>query len=169
MDAITFLDEVKSFFVLYFPSFILVEPNDRTIRYLFYRNFRKVGLSIVILTPIRIEKETIKFIPASAKKIAIELRVTKTKRTVVALVGTEIHNEWKEILKEKIEALIDLIREIKQCDKCGEFMVPRVSKQKKTGTWFVSLHCRKCSEYRCTTYGIGLKTKLHKFIQRKRT
>ena len=169
MEAAAFLKEVMGFFVQYFPSFIPVKPNARTVRYLFYRNFKKFGLSIVVLTPVRIKNEELGFIPASSKKIAVELRITKTKRTVVSLVGTEIHGDWKRILKEKIEILLELLREIKQCDKCGEFMVPRVNKQLKTGTWFVSLHCRRSSEYRSTTYGIGLKTKLHKFIQHKRT
>jgi hypothetical protein len=169
MDAITFLKEIKSFFTNYFPSFIAVDPNNRTIRYLFYRNFKKFHLSIVVLTPIRIKNGKLEFIPASSKKIAVELRITKTKRTAVYLIGTELYGDWEKILEDKIKVLIELFKEINQCDKCGEYMTPFVNRQKDTGIWFVSIRCRRCGEYRNTTYGIGLKQKLHKYLRHKRT
>ncbi|MDA3815715.1 MAG: hypothetical protein PF549_05130 [Patescibacteria group bacterium] len=171
MDASIFLEEIRKFFILNFPDFIAVDPNNRTVRYLFYRNYRRFGLSIVVLTPVRLEGGEPKFIPASAMKITTELRITKTKRIVVALIGTEIHvgSDWERILKEKIETLVDLLKEIKQCDKCGDFLVPKTNKRKDSATWFVSLHCRRCSEYRSTAFGIGLKKRLHKHLHRKKT
>ncbi|KKP78102.1 MAG: hypothetical protein A2271_02095 [Candidatus Moranbacteria bacterium RIFOXYA12_FULL_35_19] len=171
MNATEFLEEIRQFFAKNFPDFITIEPCDRTIRYAFYRNYNRQKLSIVILTPVKIENQELKFIPDSIMKIGTELRITKTKHTTIELIGTEIHvnSPWEKILKDKIETLIDLLKEIRQCDKCGNIMVPRTNQQKKTGTWFVSMHCRRCSTYKNVTFGIGLKNKLHKYLVRKKT
>lgn len=172
LDANDFLKDIQEFFAKNFSDFIAVEPNNRTVRYLFYKNFKKFGLSIIVLTPVRIGKDKkLEFIPNSYMKIGTELRITKTKRVIIPLIGTEIHlgSDWEKILKEKIDILIKVISQIKQCDDCGNFMLPRVGKQKKTNTHFVSIRCRKCNKYKNLTYGVRIKQKLHRFIQKMET
>jgi hypothetical protein len=176
MDAKESLEAIRKFFTLKFQDFEIIQPNERKVRYIFQKNYTKFGkklpLSIVVLTPIRIDKNgELEFIPASAKKIALELRVTDTQRVTVAFKGTEIHvgSNWEKILKDKIETFIKLLDGLKQCDGCGDYMTPRTGQRKETGTWFVSMRCRKCSEYKNFPFGTGFKKKISMYLIPKET
>jgi hypothetical protein len=167
MNPEDFLKEIKEFFSLYYPKFVFVEPGGKILRYSFYKNFPGCGLSIVVLTPVVKKNEKHSLIPKN--EIEIDLRTTKTKQIKIFLVGTMLYGNWKNVLEEKIRVLEDLIVEIRRCDDCGEIMPPRVCKRKDKGTWFVSFFCWHCRKWENTPLGICLKTRLHRFIQHKRT
>lgn len=169
MDPSTLLEEIKDFFTLNFPKFTLVEPEGGRTRYQFYRNFKDLRLYIIVFMPIKIEDGKLVFIKDSEKEIDIELRIGGTKKMSVGLIGTRTQNGWRSVLTEKIEALEELLRYVVQCDDCGNLMAPRVSQNKKSQTWFVSLYCKNCRKWKSTTYGVGLKTRLHKYLKRQRT
>lgn len=169
MDPAILLEEIKNLFATHFPKFILVEPEGARTRYQFYRNFRNLHLYIIVFTPIKIEDGKLVFVKDSEKEIDVELRISKTRKTSVGLIGTRTQNGWQNVLSEKIEALEELLKYVFQCDNCGDFMTPRVSQNKKSQTWFVSLYCQNCRKWKSTTYGVGLKTRLHKHLRHQRT
>ena len=167
-DQSLFQEEIRRFFSTRFPAFKYYEPAGAGVNFAYYLNHLDPKLSIVISLPLR--KDEAGRIKMTDRRIGIILKPTGTDKGTgsIELVDTIIDGTWPERLHDRINCLRELIAEIYSCPVCGQYPFPqlcRTNDQKRT--LFVALRCPDCHRYTSTTYGIGLKTRLHRDLKRR--
>lgn len=167
-DASYFLKLVGFFTRDYLLGYQLFIPKTEGKNCAVYRNFPEKNLSVVVYLPaITTDYGKILMI---GKKAGTVLKVTKDMSYLFDLTDTVMSGAaWKDVVKEKVNALEELIEETGRCTFCTKILQPRLCQSKETGTWFVSTFCTHCRSWRNTEYGIGLKTRLHKFLKARHT
>ncbi len=171
-NANTFYQDIVGFFFNHFSNFEFFAGNPVHNECAYYHNYRKYGLSIVVVLPLtNIDDNNWAM---TGKKIQISLKKTREKTTphIIELTDTLITSNYHDRLRERIGILKELVDEIHQCQKCDSkaFLVPKTMRRNDTKrTWYVALWCPACHHYTWTTFGVGLKTRLHKNLQRIRT
>ena len=168
LEASRLLDEVKNFLDINFEGFKYFEPQRSSKKLVFFRNFEKPRLSIVIILPII--KDSKGGMIFSGKTIKTVLKTTKGKERIYlkdTLLKTGMtEDNWKYVLGEKLSALKELVALVGHCRHCGSMTIPTMCISKE-GVNFVSMRCPGCNRWKNTTYGIGLKTILHKNLKER--
>lgn len=164
MNPEQLVSDMQRFFEKEHPEFILFipEPDSRK-SVSFYAKYPKANASIVVYPSIKIENGKMVF---RTGKLSVMIFNLKTRSMLFELKKTYRKN-WKKGISDKVKALKILIDDIKPCEKCGT--IPNIqrnfSRKDGKGTKFVSLYCEQCKRYKSTTYGIYLKTFLHKHLK----
>jgi hypothetical protein len=146
-----------------FSGYKTFELKQGDYRNVFYKNYEKEKLSIVI-RPL-LKKTDQREAGDLRRKIQVFLKTTRGKERV-RLKDTILSDGWQNVLYEKIQALEMLIAEMTICNSCGCIPVPVMCKRSEKGTRFVSTRCAKCNTWINTPFGIGLKTLLHKYLKK---
>jgi hypothetical protein len=169
-DADRFLEEMKLFFEIYGRKYVLFRPNKRLNAYVYFRNFDEKGLAILVRLPVK-NNEAGEAI-FTGRNVEIEIKQIK-KHYLFSLVDSIIREGWLAVLQDKIEVLTELVLDhVKPCLECGTMRIPRVSRTKvseadKKPTFFVATYCPKCRRRQNTKFGVGLKSRLHKYLKAK--
>jgi len=169
-NAVTFYQDAIGFFFNYFSNFKFFAGNPLHSECAYYYNYPKYGLSIVVVLPL-INTANNKWV-FTGKKIKVSLKKTRLKTTpyLVELTDTLITSNYHDRLRERIGVLQELIDEIHPCQHCGASLMPRTCRTNDLKrTRFVSLQCPSCYKFTSTTFGIGLKTRLHRNLKRTRS
>lgn len=169
-NATVFHQDIIGFFFNYFSNFLFYEPRELFNECAYYHNHRKYGLSTVIFLPLmKIDNDQWEM---TGKKIQIVLKKTRLKSIPypVELKDTLITSNYHDRLRERIGVLQELIDEIHPCQHCGTSLMPRTCRTNDLKrTKFVSLQCPSCYKFTSTTFGVGLKTRLHRNLKKTRT
>lgn len=166
-DASFLLTSIENYMRDYLPGYQLFVPKSDGKKCVIYKNFPAKELSVVVYLP-AITTDYGKIL-RSGKKAGMVLKVIKRKGYLFEFTDTLLSGYWKNILKEKIEVLEDLVAEVRHCVSCTRILVPQLCQTKQSKTWFVSTYCPVCREWKNTDYGKGLKTRLHKFLKARNT
>ena len=169
-NALVFYQDIIGFFFTHFSTFEFFAGNPLHNECAYYYNYRKYGLSIVVVLPL-VNITDSKW-AMTGKKIKISLKKTSTKTTphIVELTDTLITSNYYDRLQERISILRELIDEIHPCQNCSTSLIPRTCRTNDLKrTRFVSLQCPSCHKFTSTTFGVGLKTRLHRNLKRTRS
>lgn len=171
-NAATFHQNIVGFFFNYFSNFEFFGGSPLHNECAYYYNYRKYKLSIVVKLPLE-QIDDNKW-DMTGKKIQISLKKTRSNTTphLIELTDTIINDNYHDRLRERIGVLQELVDEIHECQKCasGPFLIPRtMRKNDLIRTRYVALWCPTCHHYTWTTFGIGLKTRLHRNLKKTRS
>ena len=166
-----FHENIVGFFFNYFSSFEFFGgiPGIHN-ECAYYYNYRKYGLSIVVNLPL-VQIDDNKW-DMTGKKIQISLKKTRVKTIpyLIELTDTLISPNYHDRLRERIGVLQELVDEIHPCQHCGTLLTPKMCRTNDLKrTRFVSLQCPSCYKFTNTTFGVGLKTRLHKNLKKTRS
>lgn len=169
-NAEVFQREIMGLFFAYFGNFILYEPRRIHSPFVYYYNYKKSGLSIVVFLPLVRNKDW--QTEMTDDKIRISLKKTNDPSTphLVELVDTRLIKGWEDRIRERVGILKELVEtEVHKCDDCNVVKIPKTMRRNNLErTWFVGLQCPKCHKYTWTIFGRGLKTRLHRNLKRRR-
>ncbi|MFW5884784.1 MAG: hypothetical protein ACOCUF_00930 [Patescibacteria group bacterium] len=155
-EEVGILTKMDKFFAFNLSGYQLFFPKVLGVRCAFYKNFPEKNLSIVVFAPCVVVRGGLF---EKGKEIKALLKTTKGPIRVV-LKNTRVQEGWREVLFNKIQSLEALAGEIRRCNACGDYYTPLTCKRGK----FVSMKCFSCGRWSSTTYGTGLKTRLHKYL-----
>lgn len=131
----------------------------------FCHHYPKYGCKIVIELPYAVNTDGHVVMQGCLIQIYLK-KTTVTKDHHLYLKNIRIGKDTEHILQQRIALLQKLVLDTKKCPRCGQWMFPHISHQKppREKTRFVSFYCAQCDIFQPTTYGIGLKTELHRRI-----
>lgn len=166
--AANVLDMIVTHFRTHHRSFRLYTPQRNGERHFeMYHHYAKFNMTIVIVLPLILDNKGELCICGNIFRIMLTDAAIHKTMPPLFLRNTLLTNDWKKSINKKIAILTKLLRDSKRCTSCSQWMKPHISQRKPPHekTHFVSFYCRKCNVFTPTTFGIGLKTELHKYMK----
>ena len=164
MEASEFFLQTATLIKEYFPGQFRLKKDQLTGEATFYRAYPERNLILNVHIPIiHNTPDSIHF----AKKKLITVFVARNTKTCLELRPSRIITGWESVLKEKIAIVKSTIDDMKRCIICNDYPIPKMSmtmKRNAQGTKFVSYYCPRCRKYFNSTYGVYLKSILHKYL-----
>lgn len=162
-NILTYFRNAHRNFGLYTPQ----KPFEQ--QFAFYHNYTKFGLSIVVTLPFTLDDAGKTKMSGAYFDIVLKKTSVRKRANLITLRSTLLSSDYCEHLDKKIAVLQKLILDSKKCKICGRWMHPHVSYRKppQEKTRFVSFYCQQCNAFTPTTFGIGLKSKLHKYLKKE--
>lgn len=164
MEASEFFSRVAALIKEHFPGQFRLRRNHPDQQAVFYRAYPEHNLILNVHTPIiHSSPDSIHF----TKTKLLTVSVARSTRICLELRPSRITTGWESVLREKIAVAQATINDMKRCIACNDYPYPKVSvstKRNAQGTKFVSYHCPRCRKYFGSTFGICLKSTLHKYL-----
>ncbi|HAV11836.1 MAG TPA: hypothetical protein DCX32_04855 [Candidatus Moranbacteria bacterium] len=167
LDPLDLLEQFRKFFFVNFDGFS--ETKGYKAQVAFLRTFPEKNLAIRIAVPLASwHGGPMKVV----KGRRIRFSVLFEGKECLILKDSVAKEKWQDVTKGKIEALLDLMDDIKPCGRCGVYHYPKQKMDEQVnpkGTHFVQLICPECSRTETTSYRFNrLKSRLNSYLDRSR-
>jgi RNase P subunit RPR2 len=137
-------------------------------KFTFYKDFPEKKLRILVTTPV-VSRNGMYIL--GSKAIEFSLKHAE-KGMILILRDSRAIRGWSDVIGKKIQALEDLINDIRRCSSCHEYHYPHQEKALQVnpkGTHYVLLSCPQCNRNDTSSYRSNrLKTRLHSYLNKNR-